>query len=449
MSNHHAFVWPSVHFLRAPEGRTKRTRHLLPKKSWNVYNPANIARVKADEAAAAAREAAEEKRRQDLDAARQSAVLRGITPPPLPEEQPDDEAVPQRKLQSSELTRGPKRLRLPGEDDTDRDIRLARASIATREEDRPTLKLHKPGSDAPLTDEAGNISLFPEAAKAARRRDKLAEIGAGVETGKVSRDEGTEELSGHRFAYGARKPGADPPWYTSLPKAPAHDQAEMGGRPVDLSGFSTTDVFGREDPRRAHRQLSRLEAADPLQLIKKGLDELEAYEEKKEKRARQRERALREQRAALEREDRRERHHKRKRHDEDDAAREETRHRSERRSRHHDRDAREHHSRSGHRGDEPEQRSAPSARYPHRRSRTPEDAYARRPSYQSEPRRRVRSPSPHRKHGHRASCPGERRRHRSRERSPRESHRRSGHSPTRHRGSRDSGGGAHGPGAFL
>ncbi|KAJ2986204.1 hypothetical protein NUW58_g5139 [Xylaria curta] len=58
--------------------------HLLGKKSWNVYNPANIARVKRDEAEAQVRAEAEEKRQQDAEAKRRLAILRGEDPPTPP-----------------------------------------------------------------------------------------------------------------------------------------------------------------------------------------------------------------------------------------------------------------------------------------------------------------------------------------------------------------------------
>ncbi|CAI4217235.1 unnamed protein product [Parascedosporium putredinis] len=54
--------------------------HLLPKKSWNVYNADNIARVRRDEAAAKAKEEAEEQRMQEYDAQRRLAILRGEIP---------------------------------------------------------------------------------------------------------------------------------------------------------------------------------------------------------------------------------------------------------------------------------------------------------------------------------------------------------------------------------
>lgn len=57
-------------------------RHLLGKKSWNVYNTDNVERVRCDEAKAAEREELEEQRMQEIDAARRTALLRGETPPP-------------------------------------------------------------------------------------------------------------------------------------------------------------------------------------------------------------------------------------------------------------------------------------------------------------------------------------------------------------------------------
>ena len=109
------------------------------KQSWNVYNPANIARVKADEAVAAAKEAADEQQMQELDAERRAAILRGQTPPPLPEEKSKDDVKDRRRDRDQDGKRDGhdrKRRRLAGEDDTDRDIRIAKKATEPGEDER-------------------------------------------------------------------------------------------------------------------------------------------------------------------------------------------------------------------------------------------------------------------------------------------------------------------------
>src|SRR5579864_6470951 len=101
-------------------GLTLLGRHLLSKKSWNVYSPANRARVARDEALAEA--AARDKSRLDRDREAESRMelLRGNA-----ERRELDAATPQvleDAARSKEARRDSrKRKRLPGEDDTDRD----------------------------------------------------------------------------------------------------------------------------------------------------------------------------------------------------------------------------------------------------------------------------------------------------------------------------------------
>lgn len=66
-----AIVWK----YERPSSRT--TSHLLGKKSWNVYNPDNIERVRRDEANAKAEAIEKERRKQDTDSDRRLALLRG------------------------------------------------------------------------------------------------------------------------------------------------------------------------------------------------------------------------------------------------------------------------------------------------------------------------------------------------------------------------------------
>ena len=110
---------------------------------------------------------------QAVDAARRAAILRGQTPPPLPE---DNKTTKDRSGRADKRDgHDRKRRRLAGEDDTDRDIRLATSTTAPKGDigpDARLLKLRKPTSDAPLTDHAGNINLFPVDLKEAMKREK-------------------------------------------------------------------------------------------------------------------------------------------------------------------------------------------------------------------------------------------------------------------------------------
>ncbi|OCL04919.1 hypothetical protein AOQ84DRAFT_391221 [Glonium stellatum] len=279
--------------------------HLLGKKSWNVYNPANIARVRADEAAAAAREAAQEQRMQELDAERRIAILRGVTPPPLPEEEPEHSEKAGRRAEKSELGHDRKRRRLAGEDDTDRDIRLAKAATAPREDDTSVVtstKSRKPTSNAPLTDHAGHINLFPVDERGARKGEKNAE----AEAERKRKERELEDQYTMRFSNAAGKSGLEKPWYAAPSSADVTagktDAAEDdNGKMIDFTGGPGKDVWGNNDPRRKDREKMRMSA-----------------QRDRKKWAEEKEREIRELKAAREKEDRRERHSKRKSRHEDD-----------------------------------------------------------------------------------------------------------------------------------
>ncbi|KAG9206397.1 hypothetical protein G6514_003228 [Epicoccum nigrum] len=279
--------------------------HLLGKKSWNVYSPANIARVKADEEAAAAREAAADQRTQELDAARRAAILRGRTPPPLPDEDGTEEGR-RRKDRDSGHGRKPRKLR--GEDDTDMDIRLA-ASMAKagsgNEDDAKLLKLRTPASDAPLTDHAGHIDLFPVDMKEALRREKNAE----AEKEKRKKEQAFEDQYTMRFSNAAGKNGLDSPWYSTQRKAPHPD--EEAAAALTYPGLENKDVWGNEDPRRKEREQARISSSDPFAFMQKAQTQLKKSKGDKKKWADERKYELKELREAQDVEERRRKHHKR------------------------------------------------------------------------------------------------------------------------------------------
>lgn len=251
--------------------------HLLGKKSWNVYNQANIDKVKRDEAAAAAQEAAEEQRMQEVDAERRIQLLRGIKPESIT-------AIPTTTDQVDEHDqtlhkRERKRRRIAGEDDTTRDIRYARedqAAVPAKSELQ--LKSTK-SSDAPLMDRRGHIDLFPmDGLK--RNAPKNAE----VEAEKAKKRKEFEDQYTMRFsnAAGFKQSIGEKPWY--------HSSVIIQERTTELP---PKDVWGNEDPRRKEREKLRAAADDPMAMIQKGVSQLRQVEKEKEEWRRERDQETR------------------------------------------------------------------------------------------------------------------------------------------------------------
>ncbi|KIW24008.1 hypothetical protein, variant [Cladophialophora immunda] len=213
--------------------------HLLQKKSWNVYSPANIERVKRDEARA--RDQAAEQEKHDL---RREA----------------DDRLSLLQQQSKGQSRSLKR-KLPGEDDTDRDIRLAlgNTSAATSKEEQ---------DHASLVGANSHISLIPSPEKRSRVDQEQR------------KDPYTVYLSD---AVGGRDRPKDA-WYMSV-------QPEQ-------------EKWGDENPRKQERELTRLNANDPLAAMKRGVKALRENERQRQEWMRERERDL----AEVEEMGRRERH---------------------------------------------------------------------------------------------------------------------------------------------
>ncbi|KAM4059180.1 homocitrate synthase [Hirsutella rhossiliensis] len=228
--------------------------HLLGKKSWNVYNADNIARVRRDEAAAKAAEEAEEQRMQEIDAQRRLAILRGEAPPPVDEAKDGGESRDVGILTDTsrnEYDGGARRKRKrPGEDDTDFELRLAK--------DRNEAPKKTPGdvrqqtSSAPIVDRTGHIDLFgDERSRAHAQKNEEAED----EARKKKRE--YEDQYTMRFSNAAGKEGLARPWYSQ------QDMMALGEAP-------SKDVWGNEDPRRKAREAQRLAVNDPLAMMKRG-----------------------------------------------------------------------------------------------------------------------------------------------------------------------------------
>jgi hypothetical protein len=249
---------------------------------------------------------------QEIDADRRAALLRGRTPPPLPTE-PEQKDSGSRKDRDGHA-HGSKRRKLAGEDDTDMELRLAAATTTPNQDkngDARTLKLRNTNIDAPLTDQAGHIDLFPVDAKEAVKREKNAE----VEREKRKKERALEDQYTMRFSNAAGRDGLAQPWYAAQQTPSQPPEGPTAAQ--DYPSIENKNVWGNEDPRRKERAKARVMADDPLILLRQGEAQLAKYNEAKKKLRAERDRELKELKAAQEREEKSSKHHKRKRGDED------------------------------------------------------------------------------------------------------------------------------------
>ncbi|KAF7512813.1 hypothetical protein GJ744_011916 [Endocarpon pusillum] len=240
--------------------------HLLGKKSWNVYNQDNIDRVRRDEADAQDREDEEDRRHQLVDSERRLKLLRGHEvddlPPkgksPLPVSRKDDHG------------HGRKRRRIAGEDDTDRDMRLAIEVAALQARTSGALRT----SDEPLTDSQGHIDLFTP-----RSQHKEKNVEAEAERAKKKRE--YQDQYTMRFSNAAGfKQGLNTPWYSTASQTDAE--------------IPSKDVWGNDDIGRREREKMRVNANDPLAVMKRGVKQLRDTEKSRKDWKAERERELQE-----------------------------------------------------------------------------------------------------------------------------------------------------------
>ncbi|KAH0559287.1 hypothetical protein GP486_004194 [Trichoglossum hirsutum] len=249
--------------------------HLLGKKSWNVYNKDNIDRVRRDEANARAREEEEERRMQEADAERRIQLLRGKQVDPLL-------SAPATDIDARDdgtARRGSKRRKLAGEDDTQRDIRLAKQDtgvMGLRTYDSQSAA--RRSSDAPLVGKDGHINLFPQEGS---RQQVQKNPEAEAEAAKKKRE--FEDQYTMRFSNAAGfKQGIKRPWYSSL-----HPES---GEAIEEVG---KDVWGNDDKGRKDRERRRIENEDPLQAIRKGVSGLKEVENERRKWREERQKEIR------------------------------------------------------------------------------------------------------------------------------------------------------------
>lgn len=261
--------------------------------------------MQRDEAAAAAEEHAAEQRMQDVDAARRLAILRGETPPPLPEpEQPADPSDKQHTrrdrdgaFSSGAGGAGRKRKRA-GEDDTDFEMRVAReraeegARVAGELAGEGGSKRQK--QDVSIVDSRGHIDLVGPPTEDALGGGGGGDVTRGETvrgrnaTGtrgtveKFERNDRKEVLAGKQWYEQARRRQpfvkechstaceAGAATIAERPESEREDLRKAMRDAEKLLEGPTTSAFGQPDPKRKDREAARLDANDPLAAMRSG-----------------------------------------------------------------------------------------------------------------------------------------------------------------------------------
>lgn len=308
---------------------------------------------------------------QDADAARRLAILRGETPPPLPEPEPDIDpsdakfVAARREKDGSAVDFAPRKRKRAGEDDTDFEMRIARERAEAGERVRGELAAgvaRKKGEQTEIVDRDGHIDLVGAPPVTGKEKNPEYER----EAAKKKRE--LEDQYTMRFSNAAGRGGfaAGDPWYAK-PDSRTTTAAEATKEDIDSEiGMEapTKNVWGNEDPRRKVREAQRLTSNDPLAMMKMGAKKVREVEKERKREADERERELQE----LRREDRRrEKRRRREKHDGDvDRASDHHRHRSDRsehsRRRRDDDGRREHRHRHRHKHDRERSRDTDTRR---------------------------------------------------------------------------------------
>ena len=233
-------------------------RHLLGKKSWNVYNADNIEKVKRDEAIAQAAEEAEEQRIQEVDAERRIRILRGedIPLPAIENAPTEGSSTKKREHERHGSGRERKRRKKTGEDDTDFEMRVVREDREGNSNVNNQLVLRQ-DIDVPLVDDKGHIVLFPQA-PISKQHEKDAE--AAKELAKKKKEYQDSYTVRMSDAAGF-KVGLDAPWYS---KDGTKDILAVAD---DTAG---KNIWGNDDPKRKEREARRVVSNDPLAMMKAG-----------------------------------------------------------------------------------------------------------------------------------------------------------------------------------
>lgn len=183
-----------------------------------------------------------------------------------------------------------KRRRLAGEDDTDRDVRLAREEAALQ----PSALGGIPTTNEPLTDAQGHINLFPA-------NSQPKEKNAEAEAERATKKREWEDQYTLRFSNAAGfKQSLDAPWYSTT----SSKEVEMLGK----------DVWGNDDIRRREREKIRADASDPLAMMKRGVKQLRDVEKSRKNWLAEREGELRDLEALEMSRQSERKHRKRRRH---------------------------------------------------------------------------------------------------------------------------------------
>ena len=219
----------------------------------------------------------EEQRTQEVDAERRIKILRGLRV---------ESPAARNEPYAEERHRGPgrdrKRRRIAGEDDTDRDIRLAKECDSLVPAKAGALVTATHASAAPLTDHGGHINLFPmESSRYHAPKNAEAE----EETARKKREFEDQYTMRFSNAAGFKQAVGQKPWYQALDVEDGEKQQQ--GQTV------SKDVWGNEDPRRKEREKMRMAADDPLAAIQRGVVELREVERERKRWKEEKERELR------------------------------------------------------------------------------------------------------------------------------------------------------------